>query len=97
MISINIIIFVIICFAKFTNPIPDVLDIRRISAFRIAGSGGSSSSSCFWRGGLVGCGRAVAAADGPNIEGLIPIHLLSYRFGLAGLEYLNHKCVCFLP
>ena len=64
MISLNIIIFVIICFAKFTNPIPDVLDIRRISAFRIAGSGGSSSSSCFWRGGLVGCCRAVAAASG---------------------------------
>ena len=51
MISINVIIFVIICFAKFTNPIRDVMDIRRISALRIAGSGGSSSSSCFWRGG----------------------------------------------
>ena len=36
--------------------------------------------------------------NGPNHEGLIPIRrLLSYRFGLAGLEYLNHKCVCFLP
>ena len=35
--------------------------------------------------------------NGPNNEGLIPIRLLSYRFGLAGLEYLNHKCVCFLP
>ena len=30
----------IICFAKFTNPIRDVTDIRRISATRIAGSGG---------------------------------------------------------
>ena len=35
--------------------------------------------------------------NGPYNEGLIPIRLLSYRFGLAGLEYLNHKCVCFLP
>ena len=35
MISINAIIFSI-CFAKFTNPIRDVTDIRRISA----GSGG---------------------------------------------------------
>ena len=27
----------------------------------------------------------------PDNKGLIPIHLLSYRFGLAVLEYLNHK------
>ena len=39
----------------------------------------------------------VQSLNGPNNEGLIPIRLLSYRFGLAGLEYLNHKCVCFLP
>ena len=32
----------IICFAKFTNPIRDVTDIRRISALRIAGSRGCS-------------------------------------------------------
>ena len=30
----------IICFAKFTDPIRDVTDIRRISAILIAGSGG---------------------------------------------------------
>ena len=40
---------------------------------------------------------SVCVHNGPNNEGLIPIRLLSYRFGLAGLEYLNHKCVCFLP
>ena len=39
----------------------------------------------------------IAALNGPSKEGLIPFRLLSYRFGLAGLEYLNHKCVCFLP
>ena len=33
----------IICFAKFTNPICDVTDIRRISALRIAGSLGRSN------------------------------------------------------
>ena len=35
--------------------------------------------------------------NGPNNEELIPIRLLSYIFGLAGLEYLNHKFACFLP
>ena len=39
---------------------------------------------------------SICTYNGPNNEGLIPIRLLSYRFGLAGLEYLNHKCVCFL-
>ena len=42
MISINAIISLIICFAKFTDPIRDVTDIGRIFALRTAGSRGWS-------------------------------------------------------